>query len=156
MHTVISVAGPADARRPMWRVLNIYAHCNICCRTRRCQETYVTSIKKWNTQMIQHNSLPIIILLTCVWYFVFYFGNFEKWNKIGVTQSNDYVSHTVYSTTFVSLGTWPALYVQLYTVRKFNWWRYCLALYDEIFYHFPLFDETLRYIERCKSVISQI
>ena len=33
------------------------------------------------------------------------------------------------------------------TVRKFYWRRYCLALCDEIFDHFPLLDETLRHIE---------
>ena len=27
---------------------------------------------------------------------------------------------------------------------------------DEMFYHFPLFDETLRHIELCNSVISQV
>ena len=32
-----------------------------------------------------------------------------------------------------------------YTVRKFNWWLYCLALYDNIFAPIPLFDETLRH-----------
>ena len=32
----------------------------------------------------------------------------------------------------------------------------CLALWDEIFDHFPLFDDTLRHIELCNSVISQI
>ena len=42
------------------------------------------------------------------------------------------------------------------TVRKFNWWRYCLALCDIMFDHFPLFDETLRHIELCNSVISHI
>ena len=25
------------------------------------------------------------------------------------------------------------------TARKFNWWCYCLALFDEIFVHYPLF-----------------
>ena len=29
---------------------------------------------------------------------------------------------------------------ELHTVRKFNRWRYCFALCDEIFYHFSLFD----------------
>ena len=43
-----------------------------------------------------------------------------------------------------------------YTARKFNWWRYCLALWDEIFDPFPLFDETLRHIELCNSVISEV
>ena len=33
---------------------------------------------------------------------------------------------------------------------------YCLAVFDEIFDHFPLFDETLRHIELCNNVISQI
>ena len=28
-------------------------------------------------------------------------------------------------------------------VRELNWWRHCLALSVEIFYYFPLFDETL-------------
>ena len=32
------------------------------------------------------------------------------------------------------------------TVRKYNCWRYCVAQCDEIFDHFPLFDETLRHI----------
>ena len=32
-----------------------------------------------------------------------------------------------------------------YTVRKFNWWRYCLAICDSIFDHFPLLDETVRH-----------
>ena len=32
------------------------------------------------------------------------------------------------------------------TVRKFNWWRYFLALCDQIFDHFPLFDCTLHHI----------
>ena len=31
---------------------------------------------------------------------------------------------------------------------------YCLALCEEIFKQFPLFDETLRHIELCNSVIS--
>ena len=42
------------------------------------------------------------------------------------------------------------------TVRKFNWWRYCLALCDIMFDHFHLFDETLQHIELCNSVISHI
>ena len=41
------------------------------------------------------------------------------------------------------------------TVRKFNWWLHCLTLCDEMFAHFPLFDETLRHTELCNSVISQ-
>ena len=44
----------------------------------------------------------------------------------------------------------------LHTVRKFNWWRYCWALCDEIFDHFPLLDETSLHIELGNSVISQI
>ena len=44
----------------------------------------------------------------------------------------------------------------VYPVRKLNQWRYCLALCDEIFDQFPLFDETLRSIELCKSGISKI
>ena len=47
-------------------------------------------------------------------------------------------------------------HMELYTVRKVNWWRYCLDLCDEIFDHFPLFDETLRHKELCKSVVSQL
>ena len=44
--------------------------------------------------------------------------------------------------------TFPACKMMiLYTFRKFNWWRYCLALCDEMFAHFPLFDETLHHIE---------
>ena len=39
--------------------------------------------------------------------------------------------------------------------RTFIWWRYCLAVCDEIFDHFPLSDETLRPIELCNAVISQ-
>ena len=46
--------------------------------------------------------------------------------------------------------------IMTYTVRKFNWWRYWLALWDEIFGHKTLIDETLRHIELCNSVISQI
>ena len=42
------------------------------------------------------------------------------------------------------------------TVRKFKGRRYCLALCDEIFYHFPLFEETLRHIKLCSGVISNI
>ena len=42
-----------------------------------------------------------------------------------------------------------------YTLRKFKWWRYCLYI-DEIFYHFPLFDETFRYREPCTRVIRHI
>ena len=34
------------------------------------------------------------------------------------------------------------LYQGVFTVRKFTWWRNCLARCDEIFAHFPLFDET--------------
>ena len=43
-------------------------------------------------------------------------------------------------------------------VRKFNGRRYCLALCDEIFDHFPLFEETLRHIKLCStfSFISNI
>ena len=43
-----------------------------------------------------------------------------------------------------------------YTVRKFNWWRFCYksALCDEIFD--TLFDLTLRHIDLCNSVISHI
>ena len=37
----------------------------------------------------------------------------------------------------------------VYTVRKFNRWRFRSALCDEIFDHFPLFDDTLRHIELC-------
>ena len=44
----------------------------------------------------------------------------------------------------------------LFTVRKFNWWRYCLAWCNEIFYHIPLFDETLRHLELCISVTCKI
>ena len=36
------------------------------------------------------------------------------------------------------------------TVRKFNWWSYCLALRDELFDNFPLVHETLRHI--CKAM----
>ena len=38
-----------------------------------------------------------------------------------------------------------------YAVRKFNWWRHCFALWDEMFNHVPstVFDETLRHIELC-------
>ena len=37
---------------------------------------------------------------------------------------------------------WEKTYVYgVYTVRKFIWWRYCIAQWDEIFEHFPLFDE---------------
>ena len=43
-----------------------------------------------------------------------------------------------------------------YTVRKFYFWRYCLALWDEILIHLPLFDKPLRHIELCNSVFSQI
>ena len=39
------------------------------------------------------------------------------------------------------------------TFRKFTRWRYCLALCNEIFDHLPIFDETLRHIELCNSVI---
>ena len=42
------------------------------------------------------------------------------------------------------------------TVRNFNCWRYLLALCDEVFEHFPLFDEMLRHIEFGNCVISQI
>ena len=45
---------------------------------------------------------------------------------------------------------------QLHTVKKLNCWRCCLALCDEMFDHFHLFDETLRHIELCNSVICQI
>ena len=44
--------------------------------------------------------------------------------------------------------------ILLYTVRKFNWWR--LALYNEIFYLFTLFDETLHHIELCNSVVLSV
>ena len=43
-----------------------------------------------------------------------------------------------------------------YTVRKFNWCRYWLAVCDEILYPFPLFDYTLRHKELCNSIISHI
>ena len=44
----------------------------------------------------------------------------------------------------------------LYTVanRKFNWRRYCYCV--EMVDHCPLFDETLRHIELCNSVINHI
>ena len=48
------------------------------------------------------------------------------------------------------------VHMYIYTVRKFNWWRYCLARVDEIFDYFLLCDETLRPIELCNNVISQI
>ena len=32
-------------------------------------------------------------------------------------------------------------YICSYTVRQFNWWCYCSALCDEIFDHFPVFDQ---------------
>ena len=44
----------------------------------------------------------------------------------------------------------------VHTVRKFSRWRYCLAVCDEIFDHFPLFDEILRLIEFCNSVVSEL
>ena len=34
--------------------------------------------------------------------------------------------------------------------------EYCLALCDEKFDYFPLFDESLRHMELCNSVIDQI
>ena len=43
-----------------------------------------------------------------------------------------------------------------HTVRKFIWWRYCIALCDVIYDLFSLFDESLRHIELCNSVFSQI
>ena len=43
-----------------------------------------------------------------------------------------------------------------YTVRKCYWLCYCLALFYKISYHFLLFHETLRHIELCNSVISQM
>ena len=42
------------------------------------------------------------------------------------------------------------------TVRKFNGRRYCLALCDKIFDHFPLFEETVRHIKLCSTIISNI
>ena len=39
---------------------------------------------------------------------------------------------------------------------KFNWWRWCLALCNESFYHFSLFDEIFRHMELCNSIVSQI
>ena len=33
---------------------------------------------------------------------------------------------------------------------------YCLVVGDENFDHFPLFDETLRHLELCTSVVSQM
>ena len=42
------------------------------------------------------------------------------------------------------------------TVRKINWWRYCLAQCDEMFDLFPLFDKTLRHIELCNWVIRHL
>ena len=41
---------------------------------------------------------------------------------------------------FGSAGRWPP---SMFTIKTFIWWRYWLALCDEIFNHFPLFDETL-------------
>ena len=62
---------------------------------------------------------------------------------------------TVYVQTFHKLPTFPryshnnftSLNLSkfcIWTVRKLNWWRYCLALCDEIFDNF---DETLSHIE---------
>ena len=49
------------------------------------------------------------------------------------------------------------LYVKLViTVRKFIWWRYCIALFDKIFEHLPLFDKTFCHIVLCNSVIIHI
>ena len=43
-----------------------------------------------------------------------------------------------------------------FTLLENKWWRYSLYLCDEMFNHFPLFDETLRHIEVSNSVISHI
>ena len=52
--------------------------------------------------------------------------------------------------------SFQTFYRDMHTIRKFNYWPYCLALCDEIFHNFTLFDKTLRHIELCNSVISQI
>ena len=57
---------------------------------------------------------------------------------------------TVLSWVFMPTLCW--IQSMSYTVRKYNWWCYCLALSD----HFSLFEETLRQIEICKSVNRQI
>ena len=38
---------------------------------------------------------------------------------------------------FVNMSAYECIYECIYTVRKFNWWRYCLALCDEICRPFP-------------------
>ena len=54
------------------------------------------------------------------------------------------------ATTFA----FPSVRFFFYAVRKFKWWCNCLALCDENSNYFPLYDELLRHIERCNSVIS--
>ena len=68
-----------------------------------------------------------------------------SWRKNGLVISTSIHIHQ---------QSWAWDIYSTYTVRKCNWWRFCLALCDEIFDHFPLFDKTLRNIELCNSVIS--
>ena len=43
-----------------------------------------------------------------------------------------------------------------YNVRKFIWWRYCLALCEEIFDRFPLFYLTKLYVTLSFATVSSV
>ena len=47
-------------------------------------------------------------------------------------------------------------FFSMHTARKFKWWRCCLALCDEIFSNFLLFDETLSHIWPCENLTAGI
>ena len=48
------------------------------------------------------------------------------------------------------------VFCDFFLLEKIKWWRYCSAQCDEIFDHFPVFDETFRHIELCNSVITNV
>ena len=75
------------------------------------------------------------------------------WNSSKLRLSKPRWTHSTKSNLSLCIKTEPVtaeaeetVYsVQTYcTVRKFIWWLYCLALCDEMFDPFPLFDETWR------------
>ena len=68
-----------------------------------------------------------------------------------------YVGHAGFSSCFVVV-LYCTVYSILHTVRSLidDAIAQLLAVCDEIFDHFPQFDETLRHIELCNSIICHI
>ena len=81
-------------------------------------------------------------------HFIFILNNF--WRQL---------CQPIGSSAFPAALWWSYLLLNTYvpyTVRQFNWWRYGWAVWDtNIRPYFPLFDETLRHVKLCNSVVSQ-